>query len=422
MRRQQAGEAHLAGGRDARLGAGGDAVVLAGRRAQLLQEVAGQLGDRALAITADAASAPDMARVAEAATARFGSIDTLVANAGGPGAGTAAGIDDDSWADSLRSNLTTCLVSARACLPELMRRRGSIVVISSIAGLAAAPESVGYVASKHGLSRLARSMARDYGRHGVRVNTVCPGWVRTPMADEEMDQLAGLPGPPGWGNGVPHWRVIAARAGGGAGGDGGVGGDLVQVVAVEQLDAERVIHLAVEPGGQVAMRSARAGSWSSRSVSGAGWRSRSSCANWAVTAERSSTSSVNRARMRERRAVTAAGWRWSRWPALRFRGVLGGLDVAQPLAQRCGGGLVAGGAFTDGGRLVLPAGSGGWLFGRCPAMGWETGALPVPGRPGACHLPLLPGQAPCLRGPAHGRWVKNRPPGGHQPRYQASDG
>jgi meso-butanediol dehydrogenase / (S,S)-butanediol dehydrogenase / diacetyl reductase len=75
-----------------------------------------------------------------------------------------------------------------------VRRQGSIVVISSIAGLAAAPESVGYVTAKHGLIGLARSMARDYGRHGVRVNVVCPGWVRTPMADEEMDQLAGLRG------------------------------------------------------------------------------------------------------------------------------------------------------------------------------------------------------------------------------------
>ncbi len=177
-----------------RLAAGGDAVVLVGRRAQPLQAVAAQLGDRGLAIAADAASAAGLARVVEAARARFGGIDTLVANAGGLGAGTAAEIDDDSWAAGLHSNLTTCLVSARACLPDLVRRKGSIVVISSIAGLAAAPESVGYVTAKHGLIGLARSMARDYGRHGVRVNTVCPGWVRTPMADEEMDQLAGLRG------------------------------------------------------------------------------------------------------------------------------------------------------------------------------------------------------------------------------------
>jgi meso-butanediol dehydrogenase / (S,S)-butanediol dehydrogenase / diacetyl reductase len=177
-----------------RLAADGAAVVLVGRRPGPLHTVAAQLGERALVVAADAASAFDMAGVVEAARARFGGIDLLVANAGGPGAGTAAGIADDSWAESLRINLTTCLVSARACLPDLMRRRGCVVVISSIAGLAAAPESVGYVTAKHGLIGLARSMARDYGPHGVRVNTVCPGWVRTPMADEEMDQLAALRG------------------------------------------------------------------------------------------------------------------------------------------------------------------------------------------------------------------------------------
>jgi NAD(P)-dependent dehydrogenase (short-subunit alcohol dehydrogenase family) len=179
-----------------RLAAGGTAVVMVGRRLQPLLDVAAPLGDRALALAADAASTADMAGVVEAARSRFGGVDTLIANAGGLGAGTAAEIADDSWSDSLRSNLTTCLVSARACLPDLMRRQGSVVVISSIAGLAAAPESVGYVTSKHGLIGLARSMARDFGRHGVRVNTVCPGWVRTPMADEEMDQLARLRGLP----------------------------------------------------------------------------------------------------------------------------------------------------------------------------------------------------------------------------------
>jgi len=177
-----------------RLAADGDAVVLVGRRRRPLQEVAAQLGDRALVAAADAASAADMAGVAEAARARFGGIDTLVANAGGPGAGTAADVADAAWAESLRVNLTSCLVSARACLPDLIRRQGSIVVISSIAGLAAAPESVGYVTAKHGLIGLARSMARDFGPSGVRVNTVCPGWVRTPMADQEMDQLAALRG------------------------------------------------------------------------------------------------------------------------------------------------------------------------------------------------------------------------------------
>src|ERR1700685_1264189 len=114
-----------------RLAADGAAVGLVGRRPRPLQAVAAPLGERALVVAADAASPDGMAAVVEAARTRFGGIDTLVANAGGPGVGTAADIADDAWADSLRVNLTTCLVSARACLPELIRRQGSVVVISS---------------------------------------------------------------------------------------------------------------------------------------------------------------------------------------------------------------------------------------------------------------------------------------------------
>jgi meso-butanediol dehydrogenase / (S,S)-butanediol dehydrogenase / diacetyl reductase len=181
----------------ARFVAEGAAVVLTGRRPERLRDVAAPLGDRAVAVPADAADAADMAAVAETAVTRFGGLDILVANAGERGPGTAADVTDDVWSRSLRANVTTCLVSARACLPQLVRRRGCIVVVSSIAGLAAPPESVGYVTAKHGLIGLARSMVRDFGPRGVRVNTVCPGWVRTPMADEEMDQLADLHGLPG---------------------------------------------------------------------------------------------------------------------------------------------------------------------------------------------------------------------------------
>jgi NAD(P)-dependent dehydrogenase (short-subunit alcohol dehydrogenase family) len=177
-----------------RLARAGIPVVLTGRRPQPLREVAADLGEDALVVPGDAASAADMTRVADAAVARFGGIGVLVANAGGAGLGTAADVTDEAWAEALQVNLTTCLVAARACLPELVRNRGAIVVVSSIAGLAASPESVGYVTAKHGMIGLARSMARDFGPKGVRVNTVCPGWVRTPMADEEMDQLAGVAG------------------------------------------------------------------------------------------------------------------------------------------------------------------------------------------------------------------------------------
>jgi meso-butanediol dehydrogenase / (S,S)-butanediol dehydrogenase / diacetyl reductase len=179
-----------------RLAAEGACVAVTGRRLGPLEEVAATIGDRALAVSADAASADDMAVVIEQIRARFGPVSILVANAGGEGGGTAADVSDAAWRRSMRANLDTCLVAARACLPDLITTSGSAVVVSSLAGLAASPESVGYVTAKHALIGLTRSIARDFGPRGVRVNAVCPGWIRTPMADAEMDQLATLRGLP----------------------------------------------------------------------------------------------------------------------------------------------------------------------------------------------------------------------------------
>jgi len=179
-----------------RLAAEGARVAVTGRRLGPLKAVAAAIGDRALAVPADAASTEDMAVVIEQIRARFGAVSILVANAGGEGGGTAAEVSDAAWRRSIRANLDTCLVAARACLPDLITTSGSAVVVSSLAGLAASPESVGYVTAKHALIGLTRSIARDFGPRGVRVNAVCPGWIRTPMADAEMDQLAALRGLP----------------------------------------------------------------------------------------------------------------------------------------------------------------------------------------------------------------------------------
>jgi meso-butanediol dehydrogenase/(S,S)-butanediol dehydrogenase/diacetyl reductase len=74
-------------------------------------------------------------------------------------------------------------------LPPLIARGDNIVELASIAGLFAGPDAVGYVTMKHACIGLAKSLDRDYGRKGVRTNTVCPGWVTTPMADEKMDYV-----------------------------------------------------------------------------------------------------------------------------------------------------------------------------------------------------------------------------------------
>src|SRR3990172_4061496 len=78
-----------------------------------------------------------------------------------------------------------------APLPPLLGRGGgSIVLVSSVSGLVAAPDSAAYIASKHGLIGLARSVAVDYGPRGIRANTLCPGWVVTAIGDASADDLA----------------------------------------------------------------------------------------------------------------------------------------------------------------------------------------------------------------------------------------
>jgi meso-butanediol dehydrogenase / (S,S)-butanediol dehydrogenase / diacetyl reductase len=72
----------------------------------------------------------------------------------------------------------------------LERGGGSIVLIASVNGLVNTPGSAAYDASKAGLISLARSIAVDYGPRGIRANALCPGWVVTPMGDEDMDGLA----------------------------------------------------------------------------------------------------------------------------------------------------------------------------------------------------------------------------------------
>lgn len=162
-------------------------LVLVGRRREALERVA--QGSDALVLAGDAADSSQWPDFVGQIEARFGGLDALICCAGGLGPGNAVQTSDAAWESALRSNLHSAFHSAAACLPLLIQRGGSIVLLGSIASLAAGPEVCGYTTAKHALVGLNRSLARDFGPHGVRVNCVCPGWVRTPMADEEMQPL-----------------------------------------------------------------------------------------------------------------------------------------------------------------------------------------------------------------------------------------
>jgi NAD(P)-dependent dehydrogenase (short-subunit alcohol dehydrogenase family) len=173
-----------------RLAADGYGVCITGRRREPLDEVAAETD--ALAVVADTADPEAAAAAVAAATDAFGRLDLLVCNAGVGAGGTIEEQTPESWDAVLRTNLTGAFLACRAAVPELVKTKGSIVTISSDSGLRAAPRSAAYCTAKAGLIMLTQCIALDYGPHGVRANCICPGWVRTPMADAEMDELAEL--------------------------------------------------------------------------------------------------------------------------------------------------------------------------------------------------------------------------------------
>jgi meso-butanediol dehydrogenase / (S,S)-butanediol dehydrogenase / diacetyl reductase len=175
-----------------RLAADGFGVAVTGRRREPLDEVAAETG--ALPVVADTGDPAEAQTAVEAAKKAFGRLDVLVCNAGIGLGGTVSEQSPEGWDAVLRTNLTGAFLACRAALPELVRTRGSIVTISSDAGLRAGPRSAAYCTAKAGLIMLTKCIALDYGPQGVRANCICPGWVRTPMADEEMDELAALRG------------------------------------------------------------------------------------------------------------------------------------------------------------------------------------------------------------------------------------
>jgi NAD(P)-dependent dehydrogenase (short-subunit alcohol dehydrogenase family) len=170
----------------------GYAVTLVGRRAEPLEQLADELrqsGADAIAAPADVTSAEQVAAAIGTAVERFGGIDVLVNNAG---VGDSAAILDESierWEETLRINLTGAFLTTQLALPHVIERRGAIVNVASINGVLAGPGWTSYCVSKAGLIMLAKCVANDYGRKGVRANAVCPGWVRTPMGDHDMDEL-----------------------------------------------------------------------------------------------------------------------------------------------------------------------------------------------------------------------------------------
>jgi NAD(P)-dependent dehydrogenase (short-subunit alcohol dehydrogenase family) len=162
-----------------RLRRDGYAVTLIGRRAEPLEQLAGELrdnGGQAIAAPADVTSREQAAGAIGVAVEHFGGIDVLVNNAG---VGDSAALLDESlerWEETLRINLTGAFLTTQLALPQLIERHGAVVNVASVNGVLAGPGWTSYCVSKAGLIMLAKCVANDYGRQGVRANAVYPSW------------------------------------------------------------------------------------------------------------------------------------------------------------------------------------------------------------------------------------------------------
>ncbi|TYC10443.1 SDR family oxidoreductase [Actinomadura syzygii] len=164
--------------------AAGDRVVICGRRKEALDRVAAETG--AEPRVCDVSSPDEVAGLVEDVVAAHGRLDGIVANAGTLRNGAVLDLSPDDWDATIRTNLTSVFLLARAALPHLIEAKGSLVTVSSVAALRVPAGVAAYATSKAGLTMLTQTIAADYGPQGVRANVVCPGWIRTEMSDMEM--------------------------------------------------------------------------------------------------------------------------------------------------------------------------------------------------------------------------------------------
>lgn len=157
---------------------------------QPLDDIAARLvdeGGRVSTMSGDISDEGFVAELAARVAQDHGAADVLVNNAGISLIRPAESTGLDDWQRVLAVNLTAPFLLCRAFGQQMLdRRQGSIVNVASIAGLHGVIHRAAYNASKHGLIGLTRTLAAEWGGRGVRVNAVCPGWIKTEMDARDM--------------------------------------------------------------------------------------------------------------------------------------------------------------------------------------------------------------------------------------------
>ncbi|HMV20681.1 MAG TPA: 3-hydroxybutyrate dehydrogenase [Rhodocyclaceae bacterium] len=137
-------------------------------------------------------SQPEAIRaMADAARSEFGQVDIIVNNAGIQHVAPVEDFPEEKWNAILAINLSSAFHLIRAVVPEMKERRwGRIVNVASAHGLTASPFKSAYVAAKHGMIGLSKTVALEVAEFGITCNTVCPGYVKTPLVEKQIADQA----------------------------------------------------------------------------------------------------------------------------------------------------------------------------------------------------------------------------------------
>jgi NAD(P)-dependent dehydrogenase (short-subunit alcohol dehydrogenase family) len=138
----------------------------------------------------------DVREMVQACLSRFRRIDVLVNNVGGSAPGDPVSMPEEVWDRQINANLKTAFLGCKHVLPVMVEQgKGAIVNIASVAGMRndflSGRSHVGYSASKAGVIQLSRSVAGTYAKQGIRVNTVVPGLMHTPLVEFRLARTVG---------------------------------------------------------------------------------------------------------------------------------------------------------------------------------------------------------------------------------------
>jgi len=160
----------------------GARVIITGRREDVLRKATQELGDHCAYMVNDISRKDKIPELVEDVEQQHGPVDVLVNNAGISLKKNMSEMTDAEFENVLNTNLISVFSLSREMANRMKDRgKGSIILISSMAAFLAIEKVTAYAVAKTGLVGLMRSMVSEYARYGLRINTIAPGWIETPM-------------------------------------------------------------------------------------------------------------------------------------------------------------------------------------------------------------------------------------------------